>query len=332
MGYIDQYIVFPKEVKARIKDCPADTLFVFTDHSLGAWIPLAAKNNHIIHCHDFLAQYSAMDKIIENPVSWTGKLYQGFIRNGFKKGKNFISVSNKTRDDLHKFIGYNPRQSGVIYNGLSQIFKPENAVLARLFISNKTGLTLTQGYLLHVGSDQWYKNRIGVIEIYDELRKAGDYNLSLLMIGNPAGGNLLKRKNISPFCNDIHIIGNMDIDCLRMAYCGASVFLFPSLAEGFGWPIAEAMACGCPVVTTREAPMTEVAGEAGFFILRRPHNYLQAAAWAVESAKVVAEILHLSPSERNKTVECGIKNAARFDLDIALNLIENSYKKVLDLV
>jgi hypothetical protein len=87
LGYIDQYIVFPKQVRRRIKKCSPDTLFVFTDHALGPWVPLVSDRPHIIHCHDFLAQRSALGKFIANPVSWTGRQYQAFIRKGYKKGK-----------------------------------------------------------------------------------------------------------------------------------------------------------------------------------------------------------------------------------------------------
>jgi glycosyltransferase involved in cell wall biosynthesis len=81
---------------------------------------------------------------------------------------------------------------------------------------------------------------------------------------------LTKSLESSPYKADIHWLSGIDDEHVAHAYSGAAVFLFPSLGEGFGWPIAEAMASGCPVVTTDEAPMTEVAGEAGFLIPRRP--------------------------------------------------------------
>jgi hypothetical protein len=97
MGYIDQYFVFPLQVKSRIRKEKGNTLYVFTDNALGPWVPLVAKLPHVIHCHDFLAQRSALGEIPENISSWTGKKYQQFIRQGYSKGENFISVSLKTR-------------------------------------------------------------------------------------------------------------------------------------------------------------------------------------------------------------------------------------------
>jgi glycosyltransferase involved in cell wall biosynthesis len=121
----------------------------------------------------------------------------------------------------------------------------------------------------------------------------------------------------------------MNDESVKMAYVGASAFLFPSLAEGFGWPIAEAMSSGCPVVTTNEAPMTEVAGNAGFLIARRPIENDLAKSWAVESAGVVNSILQLSAEEHQRVVNEGIKNACRFNTQQSLNNIEAIYSDIL---
>ena len=90
LGYIDQYVVFPLKVKQKIKKEAADTLFVFTDQALGPWVPLVKHRPHVIHCHDFLAQRSALGEILENPTGLTGKLYQKFIFRGYSQGENFI--------------------------------------------------------------------------------------------------------------------------------------------------------------------------------------------------------------------------------------------------
>ena len=71
MGYIDQFIIFPLLVRRRIKRNPAGTLYVFTDHALGMWVPGVKHLPHVIICHDFLAQHSAKGHI---PQNITGKL------------------------------------------------------------------------------------------------------------------------------------------------------------------------------------------------------------------------------------------------------------------
>jgi glycosyltransferase involved in cell wall biosynthesis len=329
LGYIDQYIVFPKQVRRRLKKCSPDTLFVFTDHALGPWVPLVSDRPHIIHCHDFLAQRSALGKFIENPVSWTGRQYQAFIRKGYMKGKNFISVSEKTKHDLHYFLKTIPAYSEVVYNGLNRPFVPGDSEKIRNILSDKTKIDLSDGYLLHVGGNQWYKNRPGVIRIYEAWRSLSNKKLPLLLIGEPPSQNLMKTYNQSHYQQDIHFLSNVDDKDIPAFYAGTSVFLFPSIAEGFGWPIAEAMACGCPLITTNEAPMIEVAGNAGFLISAMPSGNVEIKDWAFEAGKLVENILTLSEADRKQIFEEGIENSKRFDTEKILDQIEATYKNMI---
>lgn len=329
LGYVDQFIIFPIEVRKRLKRCSPDTLFVFTDNGLGPWVPLVAKRHHVIHCHDFLAQLSALGKIPGNQVSWTGRLYQAYIRWGYTRGRRFISVSHETRKELHKLLENPPVFSEVVYNGLNGNFRTQDVIKSRTILGDLTGLDLTNGYILHVGGNEWYKNRRGVLEIYNTWRKMSRKQLPLLLIGNAPSPQLIKAYAKSPFENDTHWLSNIDDDSLQKAYAGAEVFLFPSIAEGFGWPIAEAMACGCPVITTRKAPMTEVAGEAGFFIPGYPTEEEGVANWSLEAANVIEEVLSLSPENRERQIQIGLKNARRFDLEQTIAHIEKIYRSIV---
>ncbi|MVT11723.1 glycosyltransferase [Chitinophaga tropicalis] len=331
MGYADQYIIFPAAVKKRIRDCGADTLFVFTDHALGPWVPLVADRPHVVHCHDFLAQRSAAGTIEENPTSWTGQRYQAYIRNGYRQAQNFISISGNTKQDLHQFLGFTPEVSEVVYNGLTQSFTPQQDVeVLRAQLAGQTGIDLAKGYLLHVGGNQWYKNRRGVVEIYDAWRSKTKQQLPLLLIGARPNRQLEERIASSIYKQDIHTLTGKDDAFVKKVYSGATVFIFPSLAEGFGWPIAEAMASGAPVITTEEAPMTEVAGNAAFLLPRMPRQMADIAAWAQNAASTVERITTMQPEERATVVAAGIANAERFDAALALNRIENIYRQILE--
>ncbi len=327
LGYLDQYVLFPRSVKQRLKQCPPDTLFVFTDQALGPWVPLVANRPHIIHCHDFLAQHSALGRIAENPTGWSGQQYQAYIRRGYQQGKHFISVSRTTRENLHQFLPAPPATSEVVYNGLNPLFTPHDPADARRRVGQGTGLELAAGYLLHVGGNQWYKNRLGCIELYDAWRALGGAKLPLLLIGEAPNEVLLSRREQSPYKDDIHLLSGISDELVRLAYAGATLFLFPSLAEGFGWPIAEAMAAGCPVLTTEEAPMTEVGGKAAFYIPRQPAT--GAAAWAAVGAQVIQRVVALSPAERQATVTAGRQNASQFESDAALDEIEAIYRRLV---
>lgn len=328
MGYIDQYMVFPAQVKKRLLTYADDTLFVFADQALGPWIPLVADRPHVIHAHDLLAQRSALGEIPENPTSATGKKYQDYIRKGYSKGKYFISVSKKTQQDLHAMLGREPEVSEVVYNGLNQGFRPQNVVEARQKISSELKVNLTKGYLLHVGGNQWYKNREGVIQAYNAWRSETTTPLQLLMIGPSPSSKLQGRCDTSPYKDDIMLLSGKNDEFVKSAYCGASLFLFPSLAEGFGWPIAEAMASGCPVITTEEAPMTEVGGSAAYYVRRKSfeENWHE---WSNDVAKVIESILDLPKETRERVIEAGIDNAKRFDTEESLKQIEAVYAQVL---
>ena len=330
LGYIDQYVVFASQIKRRLKKIAPNTLFVFTDQALGPWVPFVKNLPHVIHCHDFLAQRSAIGEIPENKLGWTGKKYQSFIKKGYTQGKYFISVSEKTRQDLHKFLSPAlPEMSELVYNGLNQEFSYINQKKARKSLSKSTGIFLDDGFLLHVGGNQFYKNRIGVIEIYDQWRKFSSKKYPLVLIGESPDLLLLTRYKNSDFNESIYFLPNKDDKFVRTAYSGASVLIYPSIAEGFGWPIAEAMASGCPVITTNEPPMSEVAGEAGILIPVKPVSPIETIHWSYNGAKTLEEILNLTPDKREDLIEKGISNANRFDPEKTLDQIEEIYKSIV---
>jgi glycosyltransferase involved in cell wall biosynthesis len=330
LGYFDQYALFPMKVRMILKSFSPNTLFVFTDNALGPWVPLVVERHHVIHCHDFLAQRSATGEIPENRTGWTGKKYQQYIRYGYSQGKNFISVSIKTSEDLHKILHSSPNLSKVVYNGFNFPYQVIDPLAARNILGKKTNSNLNEGYLLHVGGNQWYKNRKGVVEIYKAWRQTTSKKISLLLIGEPPDEEIKKSCEDSIYENEIHFISDCNNNEVNHAYSGALIFLFPSLAEGFGWPIAEAMASGCPVITTNVPPMTEVAGEAGILISRMPLKKYQINTWALEGAASIEKILNLSTLERSSLIQKGLANAQRFDTEKALNAIEGIYKTIVE--
>lgn len=327
MGYLDQYLLFPRWVRRRMAAQPADTLYVFGDHALGPWVPMAKALPHVIHCHDLLAQQSALGRVPQNQVSATGRIYQRYIRNGYVQGRVFIAISRKTEQELRSFIGPVP-ESHVVYNGVNPRFHPAADVAAqRVALSRDLGIDLTRGFVLHVGVNVWYKNRRGVLEIYDRWRHgAGAEGVPLLMVGPPAPEALESVKSSLPHARDIHFLTDISDEVLVALYGTATVFLFPSIAEGFGWPIAEAMAAGCPVITTDAAPMTEVAGKAGFYI---PTMEAAGTSWVDASAAVLARVAALSPVEREAAVARGFAQVRQFDSEAALDRIEAIYRETL---
>jgi len=149
------------------------------------------------------------------------------------------------------------------------------------------------------------------------------------MVGAPPAQHLLNLAASIPHPGKVHFISGLSNEQVNAAYSHARVLLFPSLEEGFGWPVVEAMAAACPVVTTGIAPMTEIAGESARLIPRMPANVTGRVMWAISAATVLDEVARLNGEHRAKMLEQGIANAARFDPQIALAAYERIYSRTL---
>ena len=329
-GYIDQFIVFPIVVKLRLLGCSKDTLFVFADQALGPWVPLVKHRPHLVHCHDFLAQQSALGLLQESKTSRTGQYYQKFIRWGYSQANTFVSISKKTQTDLHAMLGKTPKRSEVVYNGLNQNFEPAlDVATVRTHLSAQFAVDLSQGFVLHVGGNSFYKNRLGVLEIYDQWRQESKATIPLVMVGFAPTEALLAFKAQAAFSAHIHFIAGVgDLD-LQAFYQAATVMVFPSLYEGFGWPIVEAMAAGSLVITTNQDPMQEVAGEAGFYIDKKPLHSQEIITWKKAAAQVLEHIVQLPEEPRAQAVQKSIERAKQFSAPIFLDSIEVIYKQIV---
>ncbi len=327
-GYIDQYLLFPIWVRKQVRQQPADALYVFCDQALGPWVPLVKHKPHVVHVHDLLALRSALGDVPENPTAWSGKIYQRYIRNGFQQAKHFISISNKTREDLHRFGEVNATISEVVYNGLNYPYKPMLPKEAMQVLINAGQPAKPEGMLLHLGGSQWYKNLAGVIQLYIEYAKNEAKPLPLCCVSPTPNKKIqLLLKQVPPQ-GQILFVQGIDNQALQAAYSLARVFIFPSLAEGFGWPIIEAQACGCPVLTTDAAPMSEIGGSAASYIpVLKSSDDVQ--TWAINGAAKLKSLLAMSEKQRKKLVNAGIENVTRFNADDAIEGYLNIYKQVL---
>lgn len=328
LGYVDQYIVFPIEVKLKLRKCSKDTLFVFADQALGPWVPLVNNKKHVVHCHDFLALKSALGTIPENPTSFSGKQYQSYIRNGFSKGKYFISISKKTQQDLHELHQGKIISSAVCYNGLNRHFQVLTPIDSRYLLEAELNIILSNGYIMHIGGNQYYKNRKGVVEIYDSWRSISNKNIPLILIGSEPSYELSDLCQKSLFKDDIHFVTNLSDEHINNAYSGAICLLFPSLDEGFGWPIVEAMASGCPVITTNRPPMNEVGGTAAFYIDKRPNSEIFLKKWKDASASILEKVTSLNLIQRAEVIEMSLNQSQKFTAEYSLNAIEVVYKEI----
>jgi glycosyltransferase involved in cell wall biosynthesis len=154
-------------------------------------------------------------------------------------------------------------------------------------------------FVIHVGSNLRRKNREGVLRIFARCQQ--DWNGTLVFAGEPLTESLRSLGRELGIAGRIVELPEASNELLEALYNLATALLFPSTCEGFGWPIAEAHACGCPVICTAREPMTEVAGDAGL-----THELEDEAGFA-------ADLLRLTnPAERAVWSARSLENAARF--------------------
>ena len=272
---------------------------------------------------------SAPGEIPENPTPLTGRIYQRYIRRGFRRGRHFISISHKTREDLHGFGQVSPLTSEVIYNGLNFPYAPLPRASCERVLRD-LGLTLPpSGMLLHVGGGQWYKNLLGVVAIYAQYASRVTDPLPLWCVSPEPTAAVRSMLRRVPKAGTVRFVRNVHSATLQALYSQASAFLFPSLAEGFGWPLIEAQACGCPVITTDEPPMNEVAGDAACYLTRLGSTE-DLDSWACRGAAVLQDLLAESEPEKLRRRQRGRAWVKRFDPDKAIDAYLAVYKRVLE--
>ncbi|HXP34188.1 MAG TPA: glycosyltransferase, partial [Chthoniobacterales bacterium] len=154
-------------------------------------------------------------------------------------------------------------------------------------------------FILHVGSNLRRKNRDGALRIFALCK--GKWNARLVFVGDMLTPELLSLAESLGISDRVTQVPDASAELLEALYNRAVALLYPSRFEGFGWPIIEAQACGCPVVCSNSGPLPEAAGDAGLF-----HDPDDEAGFA-------ADLLRLrDPAQRAIWSEKSVRNAGRF--------------------
>jgi glycosyltransferase involved in cell wall biosynthesis len=186
-----------------------------------------------------------------------------------KTYQTLLTISSSVKDDIIRYLSYPAAKIKVIGAGVDEDFI--NCGSGGDFVLRNKLLT-TQPYLLCTGGDDPRKNLMRLIEAFGLLQpRHANYKLVIVCDLSPSTKKALLAQAAAVGVQDRLILtGFVPKATLIALYRFAEVFVFPSLAEGFGLPILEAMACGTPVVTSYGRPFTEVAGDAAIYF--DPHN------------------------------------------------------------
>jgi glycosyltransferase involved in cell wall biosynthesis len=196
-----------------------------------------------------------------------------------------IAISENTKKDILKFSNAKPDRISVIYHGNPFEFQEKTnklTILQNLPLCKKS-------YLLFVGSRTHYKNFVFFIIAIAELLKK-DMNLHVCCAG---GGpfTVRERKILKKLCihSNVHAVNTND-SIMPHLYANARAFIFPSLYEGFGFPLLEAFSCGCPVVASNTSSLPEIGGNAALYFDPRDPGSLVHALESVMTDDQVREI------------------------------------------
>jgi glycosyltransferase involved in cell wall biosynthesis len=299
LAYIDKFVLFPRRLRSRLKAAPA--LVHICDHSNAMYARLIQNVPVIATCHDLLAVRGALGEQTDCPASVTGKLLQRWIISGLEEATVISCVSRATLADARRLVTSRdgkPRFE-MISLGLNYPYRVLPPHEARARLAEHSVLGPDKQFVLHVGVNLPRKNREGVLRIF--ARCKDQWTGSLVFAGEPLSAALHSLARELHVLERVVEVPNATSELLEALYNCATALLFPSTFEGFGWPIAEAHACGCPAIFTDREPMTEVAGEAAL-----PHNLEDEAGFAADLMRLT------NPAEREHWRAKGLENAKRF--------------------
>jgi glycosyltransferase involved in cell wall biosynthesis len=300
LAYLDKFFFFRRRLARKIAEGPS--VVHICDHSnamyakaVGGSVPV------VVTCHDLLAVRGALGEQTDCPASATGKMLQRWIVRGLESASVVACDSKATFRDAERLVR---RRDGrpvleMITLGLSYPYRVLPADEARRRLVAIPALRNARPFILHVGSNLRRKNREGVLRIFARCRER--WNGLLVFAGDPLSPALQSLGRQLDVSDRIVEVPNSGNEIFEALYNRATALLFPSTFEGFGWPIAEAHACGCPVLCADREPMVEVAGEA---VLAHPVG---------NEAAFAEDLLRLTdPAERARWSAKALENAKRF--------------------
>ena len=247
-------------------------------------------------------------------------MYWLFFERSARQADRIIAVSQSTARDLERLFAVPESKIGVIYHGVSPAYSPQDPRAAAELVANKYGAS--KDYILTVGTVGPHKNLITLVEAMKILRERGQLSFQHLAVGAKGRkrARLLNAMRSSGLtAEDVHFLGFVPDKDLPVLYSGSCALVFPSLYEGFGLPLVEAMACGVPVVASNTSSIPEVVGDAALLV---PPTQPEAFAEAILRVRSDMDL-------RRRMIEKGLSRAASFRWDKAARQLLECLRSVV---
>jgi len=225
-------------------------------------LPPAARCRSVVTIHDCI--HLMFPQYLPNRAAYV--YAKASMWSAVRQSHRILTVSEASKRDIIHFFDVPPEKIVVVYNAIDERFRsvPAEADVARV----RERYQLQHEFVLYVGNIKPHKNLVRLIEAFDLLRRRGFDGLKLLIIGDEIAKLPALRRAVHSHKLHKHVrfLGYQPDETLAILYRLASVFVFPSLYEGFGLPPLEAMACGTPVVTSNVSSLPEVTGDAAVLV------------------------------------------------------------------
>jgi len=282
-----------KTVASLAKSNAKLKLFKVTEKRLKLWDRIGFPpyeflgfGSDVLHCPDFMIPPTFNRNIVltindlafvrfpEFNFEWFIEKYTRQVKANALRAKKIIAISKSTKNDIVNFFGIPPGKISVIYPAADKVFKklknPDTSVLNRYNTGGE--------YILSVGTIEPRKNYPLLINAFGKIKPRYP-RLKLVIVGRTGWKSeaSYKAREDSPYKQDILFLGRVEDSDLVHIYNQALAFVYPSLFEGFGLPVLEAMSCGLAVIASNTSSLPEVVGESGMLIPPRQFQDLSEA-------------------------------------------------------
>lgn len=276
-------------------------------HGLSNELPLnigKRRCKSVVTIHDLIYErfphlYRSIDR----------KLYQYKYKRACLNADHIVAVSEQTKHDIIRYYKIPEQKISVVYQGCDQAFSIPNSPDTISAILKKYDIATP--YVLYVGSIEERKNLLTLVKSIE----LTDPDLSFVAIGKPTSyaAKVVKYINDKGLNDRIKILHNIAFDELPAFYQGARIFVYPSVFEGFGIPVLEALSAGIPVIGAKGSCLEEAGGDSSLYI--EPYHHQQLADYINQT--------HHNNQLRNKMITDGYNHAKRFNtLAIAKSMMQ----------
>ncbi|MGB3757388.1 MAG: glycosyltransferase family 1 protein [Rivularia sp. (in: cyanobacteria)] len=259
--YYQRYWNYPQNVKKKDVD-----IFHVIDHSdghLAYWLKDTGKPV-VVTCHDLVNFVQPENARSQARIANVSMAVWKWAVKGLCKANHIISVSNHTAKDIKQILKIKPERITIVPNAVEPRFHQLSPTEIADF-RQQYQISPDKICLLNVGSNQPRKNFITVLKVLEALKAKG-LPIYLFRTGPDFSEEIKTFIQTHNLSDCITNFGRPDNNTLTKIYNAADILVSPSLYEGFGMTLLEAMACGTPVITSNVTSLPEVAGDAGIIV------------------------------------------------------------------